>query len=412
MAIRFTIQAGTGLASPEAANVVLRAGVCSGGTSNARYEIDPGQDPTPSIGYGPLAEAAVQASRLSGARQILLKVPATTAGTISSVTKSPANTSPLITVAGSLLDGITTPFDAFDVRVRVSEQGLPGAGRVDVALDGGSFNYTFDVPAQAKATIDGDVDLTGLTLASLNGLTLILTPDGGGGPQTITFTAPANVADIAVQANTQTTLMTFSIIQGKYLRIESDTEGPTSSLSIDTASTADMVLGVSGTAAGAASTISLPGTGLVLTFPATSAYELDTTFSFTTTAPRHSQADLDTALDAANADTSLAWGLVEVVQEPVDGPDTLAYAADLDAIVAAWEAQEDKRFTPWLLGAPVSIADTALKSAMTGHTSRYGTVAAGDVYTTASTPSPKGIMRRSFRRPLAIRLAARSEDVV
>lgn len=408
MAIKFSITTGTGLSNPDAANVVLRVGCCTGGTSYGRYEIDPGQDPVPAVGYGPLAAAAAQASRLGGSRQILLKIPATTPGVVSSVTKSPSNTSPLITVAGSAFDGLSdTPWDAYDLRVKVTTSGLPGAARVDVALDGGSYNYTYDVPPEPKATIDGTVDLTTVTLSTLNGTTLKPTADVGGA-QTITFTTPTSVDDIAVQANAQTTNMTFSIIQGKYLRLESDTAGASSTLSIDATSTADTILGVSGTATGGASTLTLPGTGLILTFPATAAYIKDTIYSASTTAPRHSQANMDIGLAQANGDTSLVYGLLEIVQEPIDGPDLRAYATGLDTSSAAWEAQEDKRFVPYIIGAPIAATDQQIKDAMSGHVSRYGSVAAGDIYTTHTTPLPKGIMRRSACRPLGIRLAAQS----
>lgn len=412
MAFSFTIQQSGILRDPAAANVILRAGVCSAGTSNARYEIDPGQDPQPSIGYGPLAVAGSQASRLAAARQILLKVPATTAGTISSVSQSPSNTSPLITVVGSTIDGLTSPFDAFNVKVKVKTAGVVGVARVDVALDGASYNYSYDVPAKSAATITGTVDLTTLTLADLNTLTFIATSDLGG-PVTTTLTTPSSVQDIADQITAAfaagTDEAAARIVAGRYLQVYSLTTGSASTLSIGNG-TGNTLLGFTNAAGavGADSKITLPGTGFVITCPSTAAYIADTVYSFTSTAPRHSAAGLVTALAAANADTSLQFGLLEVVQDAYDATDLLSNVVALDASAAAWEAQPGKRFVPYLIGAPVGETDQAIKDILSGHSSRYGTVAARGIYTTMAAPMPSGIFLRSACRPLGIRLAAKS----
>src|SRR5262245_58859447 len=101
MAIKFIYQSdgGTGLTA-EFAKVACRAGVCTGGDAGRLYELSPGQDPTPVLGYGPLVVADARAGRLaSGAQRFCLKVEATTEGTISAVAQS--GTGPLISVAGS-----------------------------------------------------------------------------------------------------------------------------------------------------------------------------------------------------------------------------------------------------------------------------------------------------------------------
>ncbi|MEO7329443.1 MAG: hypothetical protein ABI193_12745 [Minicystis sp.] len=414
MAISFRIVAGSGAADPNAANVVLRAGCCTGTPSGALAlaELASGQDPTSSTGYGPLASAAAQASRLGGAKHYALKITATEAGTISAVTESPAGTGPTVTVVGSAFDGLTSPWDALSVKAKVSTAGPVGTAVVDIAIDGASYNYRYPVPAEAKATVTGTVNLKLLTLATLNALTLIVTSDLGG-PTTCTFTTPTDIADIAVQVNAAlTAIATARIIGGdkKYLQIESKTPGGSSTLLVAAASTADLTLGMSNTAAsGGASTITIPGTGLVLTFPATSDYVLSTIYGFTTTAPRFSLADLDTALALVNADTSVKFGLLEVIQEPADGADLAAYVVDQAAVVAAWEAQPDKRFVTVLLGAPLDATDSAIKTALQGSAAtRKVTVAGGDIWTTSATPSPKGIVRRSLCRPLGIRCASKS----
>lgn len=414
MAIRFSIKAGSSRPQTGAANVVLRAGVCTTGTNNARYQLDPGQDPTPAVGYGPLAAAGASGSRLGGAKQILLKVPASIAGSIGSVTESPSGTGPTISIDGSSFDSVTnSPYDAFKFRAKVLKAGPVGTAVFGINLDGGlSYPYTFDVPAEGHATLDGTVDLTTLTLSTLNTTTLLVDEDTTT-EQTVTFTTPSSVADIAAQINTQTTNITASIIQGKYLRLQSDTAGTASTLAINASSTGEAILGFSTgagnmSATGSASKITIAEAGLVVTCPATSDYVLNTIYSSDTTAPRHSQAALDTALAAANADLTIAWGVTEVVQEPVDAPDLRSYANDLDAILAGWEAQEDKRFGVWIIGAPLDETDSNIKTSMQGHVSRVGACAAGDIYVTETIPMPKGSIRRSACRPLGVRLAAES----
>jgi hypothetical protein len=56
--------------------------------------------------------------------------------------------------------------------------------------------------AQAKLT--GTVALTSITLSDLTGTTLIIDEDAAGSPQTVTFTLPADVADIRNQVDAQT----------------------------------------------------------------------------------------------------------------------------------------------------------------------------------------------------------------
>lgn len=414
MGIRFSIRAGTARPQTGAANVVLRAGICTEGVANDIFELDPGQDPTTAAGYGPLPVAAASASRLGGAKQILIKVPASIAGSIGAVTESPSGTGPTITIAGSSFDSVTnSPFDAYKLRAKVLTGGPVGTAVLGLNLDGGlAYPYTFDVPAEAHATLIGTVDLTGITLSTLNATTLKIDEDTLT-QQTVTFTTPSSVADIATQINAGTSNITADIIQGKYLRVVSDTAGTASTLAIDASSTGEAILGFSSgagnlTATGAASTISIVGTGLVITCPATSDYVPDTIYSSNTTRPRHSQAALDAALAVANADLTLAWGIVEIVQEPVDAPDLRSYADDLDALFADMEAQEDKRFGVWIIGANPDASDASVKLAMAGHVSRHGAVTAGDIYTTETTPLPKGSMRRSACRPLGIRLASES----
>lgn len=407
MAIKFTISESSGFTVADTASVVVRAGICSGGVEGELVELAAGQDPVPLVGYGPMVADAAAASRLAGARQILLKVPATTPGTISAVT-GPGG-APAITLAGTDFDDVTnSPFDAYDIKFRVAKTGPLGDCLVDVALDGATYAYTYDVPLEARPTLDGTVDLTGITLSTLNTKTLQLQRTAPLIQVDVTFTTPTDVYDIAQQINDQTADITASIVGGKYLRISYDVGGAAETLQVLAASTADTILGLSNTAApGGPSTLVLPGTGLTATF-AVGTRTKGHVYSATTTAPRHSLANLLVGLTALNVDPLVTFGMVHVVQLPVDATDLRSYVDAIDPVLTAWKAQENKRFVDYIIGAPLTATDSAVKAAMVGHVSPQGdaVVAPRYLFMQDVTPLPIGRFRRSLARALSIRLAA------
>lgn len=109
------------------------------------------------------------------------------------------------------------------------------------------------VMLRPHATLIGTVDLNGLTLSALNGLTLKL--DGDVGAQyTTTFTTPSSIQDIADQINAGNagTSVFADIVTdddgAKYLRVISTTYGGASTLVSDASSTGDGTLGISNSA--------------------------------------------------------------------------------------------------------------------------------------------------------------------
>lgn len=525
MSISFRIQAGQGAATPSAANTVARLGVCANADpANTIYQFDPGQDVLPALRGGPLAVDAAYASTWGGAAQVAVKVPATTPGAISAVTKPGGDTSPTPTVVGSAFDSVAnSPYDAFDVRLRYSTGGAPGTAIVDVALDGATYAYTYPMPPALPATLRGTTNLAGGTWdwADLTGTDFAFTPDtalaalkastpsstsiitvlaGAGGmltaglaslaltprPVTITTggTTPADAPATAVLSALDehganfTETITISQVAGtvrsthrvsvplSLVYAAGQGTGATLTLGIggDVAVTfttvsneaealayftdpalvarivqvgdarymeiSGLVLGTSGTlvslggsaadvlgfdlstATGINSTLTIPGTGLAITFPVTSPYEARRVHSFATSAPTHSKADFDAALAALNADLAIDFGLVELVQEPADATALAAYVADTDATGAAWEAQESKRFVHFLVPAPSGATDLVVRNALTSQQSRYTTSTARWIYQDAVRGLPSGSFPRSAVRPLATRCAAvsMSED--
>ncbi len=523
MAIKFRIQAGLGALVANAANTIARLGVCAGGVAamvvngapQGVYQYDAGQDVTPDLVAGPLAVDAQFGSVWGAAPHIAVKVPATTAGTISAVSKNGDTTSPTPTVVGSAFDSVTnSPYDEFNVRMRYSTGGAPGAAVVDVALDSASYSYTYPMPAALPAAQRGTVDVTGITWSTLDNLTLVFTADTSTAglhaafasqlgtltqtssdliaagvaalattPRHLLFTTaggtpsdvPANVvitgtdASGAVQSETLVlsqiagtvrsahayktiTSLAYPVGQGtggtvaigyggtvtvtfpstvagesdvlgaftddalvaafvqdgdhRYLEVRGVDLGASGSL-VAGNGTADAALGFTNATSttGTDSTLKLPGTGLTVTFPP-GVYKTGAVHGFNTTAPRHSKADFDTALEALNQSIELDFGLAVAVQEPVDGTDLASYVGDADTTAAAWEAQPARRFTHFIVPAPRGLADSAVKAALISQQSRYTTVAARWVYQTAPKSLPQGSFPRSTARVLAARCAA------
>ena len=394
-------QTGSGVV-PVDGQKVARLGVCSAGTAEELVELEPSQDVAAALGYGPLCEAARQGGRLSRRRSLAMKIATTTPGTFGSVTATGQGSGPLIVVvAGS------TPFDTYRVRAKVTRGGLPGAGRIAVALDGGNYLYEYDIPATVPARVTGTVDLNGAGIvASLDGLTLVTTTL----VSTTTFdtdgsTTPQELVDQVQDAFTAASIAARALLyQGKFLRIETLAGGSSAAIGVNASSTGEVILGMSTTpATGAPARLQLPATNLTLEFPATSAYVLNAVYAFNTTAPRMSLADVLAGL-AALKDAGEVFGFVHIVQEPVNASELRAWVDQLDAVFAGWKSADERLSTHYIIGAPVDATDADLRDEMAGHASDYAVVAAGDIYTTGS--ATLGSHRRSSSWPLAVRRAA------
>lgn len=380
------------------ARIIAIVSVCSGGAITDPYEFTPGSDVAGTVGYGPGTELAEEILRQppspdGAAKVIYQKVTGGVAGTIGSVTETPVGTGPTITVAG-------TPYDTYSAAVKVVKAGALGTAVVRVALDGATYGDDISVPTMLPAAFTSAIDLTGITLADLNTLTLIATSDIGG-PITCTFTTPSSVQDIADQitaaAAAGTDEFAAEIVSGKYLRVYSLTDGSASTLSFG-AGTANTILGLTAsvTYSGSNATYAIPNTGLTLTFP-TGTYVIDTVYTFSTVQPRFSTSALSTALA-----TLKSWATtngvdlehVFVLVDPVDGAEARQFADAIGTARADFYAATYRRFANFYMGGPLHTAsatqstneaniattDAATKAAFVGHVDPYLTVAAGDCY--------------------------------
>jgi hypothetical protein len=153
-------------------------------------------------------------------------------------------------------------------------------------------------------------------------------------------------------------------------------------------------------------TYAIPGTGLTLTFTdgaSGTSFEVGDVYTFTTTAPAYSLADLNAAIDALFAQAQLRYQFVHVV-----GAATPTVAAAVDARMG--EAAQAHRYT-WAMLEAQDLDDNSLRTAWAGFASVRVGVGAG--YAEVASPLTGRIHRRPITWLWAGRRAARpaQEDV-
>lgn len=168
----------------------VSSGGATAGTTAACYEFDSPGAVLSNVGYGPGPEGVAAAVRVSETRQVFCRVNASIAGTNSTVTKS--GSGPNITLAGA-------PYDSFVGKIKITKGGANGTATAQIALDGGTYGPTIDVPADVAASVVGTASLASLTYSSLDTLTLIVEP-ANGVTSTCTFTG-TTVSNFLTQIN-------------------------------------------------------------------------------------------------------------------------------------------------------------------------------------------------------------------
>ncbi len=113
-----------------------------------------------------------------------------------------------------------------------------GLNDLDFEFDAYARGTSSNIPGEAVSKYFG----TG-TIAGLDTLTLVISPDGGAN-QTVTFAATDDtVAEVVTAINAQTTLMTASAENGRIVIRSDALTGSSSSIDVKVASTADGTLG-------------------------------------------------------------------------------------------------------------------------------------------------------------------------
>ncbi len=471
-------------------------GVSSGGntagTTAACYEFDSPGDVLANVGYGPGPEGIAAGIRVSETRQVFCRVNGSIAGTNSAVTKT--GSGPSITLAG-------VPRDSYTGKIKVTKGGANGTATAQIALDGGTYGPTIDVPAEVNASVVGTASLSGFNYSSLDTLTLIVTPTNGAqGTVNFTGTTASNLLTqinavigppkaygatdlsgftyagldgltvivttaagttltctfasttsgnfltqlntafstnataslvgnhlviagsagltITVGAGTANTALGLtagvnygaqaSLVQDRYIKITDGKTGSTSTLTVG-AGTANAALGLTaGATTGAAATYAIPYTGLTLTFPV-GTYVLGEVYSWTSTEPRFTVADLSAAITALQ-ESQLYFRDIVVLTNPIDGADTRAFVNQLAISLSTMRGAEPRVFALAMvnssIGSTSAIAtnDADVKAAMAAQTDDYVCCVHGDCYMQGTAVA--GTFRRPGVYTLGIRAAA------
>ena len=408
-------QSGTGVQA-KGGSVVARIGFASAATALAIYTFDPGQKPEQSIGFGWGVESVKRGLGLAKMRTLFIMPANAEQGEIGEVTR--AGTGPDITVAKVDPD-FDGGYDDFDLAVRVSKGGALGVARVDVALDGASFDYNYPLPPEAPGAVIGSVDLTKIdTDAVLHGLTVVAHNETDTTNRTTTFSHPGNASAVVTQLNTvfiaNGTHMVASLSQGRFLKIASAIGGTGSHLTI-ASGTALTALGIAAaTYDGAASSVILPGTNAKLTCPS-GTYVVDTIYTCPITGPRFAVEDVIDAIDKLLTkynDTPFAK--IEFAQPCADGAELAALNDAVEAKLLDFQSGDFSAFPRVTIAGPlgargasgIAANDIDVANAMIGHHNDVVTVAHGDAYLEGQ--FYKGSFRRSPAQHLCCQFSGHS----
>jgi len=404
MGTTFSYRSGEQARPADVSQIPLLIGCCEDGTPGTTYTLDPGDDVAAVLGPGRLAAMVLAHHANAGTR--VVACPATpTYPALPSVTQS--GTGPAITVA-NLGSGAN---DSAALRLKVTSD----ATAFDVSYDGTTYVETIPIPSAGPAVVRGSVELGALSLATINGTTLVFSAPSS---TTITFgSAPTSVQDVADDFNTLAISGTLAVrariaetSAGSYLELYSTATGTSAGITIDATSTGETVLGLSTTAAaGTAATRSIEWLGIRLTCAA-GTYVADEVYSIALTGPRASVSAYTSALSAAlGSYAAKPFGYVAICEDVATNATARTLYDSLRAIVAAKRVDSDDPIlvdvvTPTALhtasatratnDSAIVTFDADLLAAFSGATASLENVAADDCYVSGP---PK--MPGTFRRP-------------
>ena len=410
------------------ANAIAIAGGCSKGLASRSYTYDPSQvgNVEADLGDGIAVEAAVTLLRYGKRSVTVFPVTPTVAGSLSAVSKN-GGSGPTITIAalpaaGSVL--IDGPYDDLHVAIEIAYGGAAGTARFRYSTDDatengvhvGAWSGEITVPAAAPAEIVGTIDLSTISSwgnsGTLDGRTFIIDTDSTT-PVTTTFVDPADPADVVSQINANNgggTKYLVALVGSYKLAVYSITTGTSGVVTIG-AGDANTLMGFtsSATATGTAATYTIPGIGVVATFPAgtyngptaaapTTARDV---YTFDTRAGRIAPAGVAavfTRVQAAISAGALIGGLW-LAQEDADTIDGRSMA---DAFSTALTAARASKFLFWgLYQATKNASDASVLLRMSSFEDRYLPISGGDFY------SAGGLLAGSYYHRPASWVAAR-----
>lgn len=377
-AVDLTRQASAGVGQK-----IVMMGYASGGTASGLSSVARAEQLVAAIGNGLLTEIAAPVIRKGGA-QLVYRL-AGSGGTISTVSQS--GSGPALTATG-------TPRGSFTVKVKITRGGTTdsGAARFRYALNGTTYTTEeYDIPARRAAELVGTVDMTTLTLSTLNTKHFTCTTEDTNAAD-VTMTTPASVAALitalnsGIVADSSNAVVQSALRAGKYLVVKSGALGASSTI---TAASGDGMdeLGLNGQSdTGEDSTFEIHGTGITITF-ASGTHEIDTVHTFTTTAPKASLAAFEAAIDAIR-ERAGEFSAIAICQEWADEYEAYTYITALAAKLEAWQTSEPYAARGLFVGMPLGSAgdaniqtnDNAVRTRFNGWYSPVTWWAHGDCY--------------------------------
>ncbi len=385
---------------------------------------NPGDDVVTKLGGRGLAADVVSYLLRRSNQRVLAAVADATWSPAPSVTHKDASggnspTGPTVTCA--LDSGMPGCLDDHTVVVRVES-----TTQISIAYDGSTFVETVPIPQELPAVLTGTVDLAAASypLTALSSEHIDFTSPVAG---VITWTsAPTSAQDVVDSFNT----LAAAVPAPVYARLKQDTDGhayfelvstgagASLTLTIDTTvvGSAKTTLGFTASSndsdTGAAATLSLPASGLKLTFPATGDYVEDETYTMACVGPRTSiAARVAASLAAYNQFTTYSYGFVGTIDPTDTAPNASATVDAFEEQRAAWLADTAAPVDLYfVVGGPWHTASSTRATNETNITTTDNTVVAAFANATANPNSvalddcyiPGTIVEGKFRRSASV----------
>ncbi len=354
-----------------------------------------------------------------------LTLPAGSLGAVAAGLKTATATvaAPVTLHAADLIPAGVTATHANVRKIRFTTAGMtPSDAPASVTVTGldytgASQNETLNLSQSAAAVSTVKAyDLTTCTIA-------YLTADGTGATIAIGYEdAYASVAELVAELNTLAVAAPLAAVftdeqttAGHFLGVATTAAGTSALLELNSSSTALTLFGLTASVitTGAAATLTLPFTGLQLTFPATGAYPVPGTYSASVDGPRSSVSALQTAAVAAHDQYATnPFGFLATVETFDTMANAAAALSALNSLTATWMADPAAPlFTTAIVGTVFHVAsavkatndtnivanDAAFIAAFPPSTpdTVLNNVAHDDVYI----PGAAGLPAGTYRRP-------------
>ncbi len=196
MTVRATLVSGDAAPLPDVSAIPAFVFPAMNATTGGVYKIFPGDDAFSTLGSSQGTEDVYWFLR-NAEQPCVVGIAAPTAGALSGVTHT--GSGPAVTAA--LSGSLAGPLVDATIKFKVNPGGVNGTAVLGYYLDGsGDFSqYSAQVPTEGAAVLRGKIDLSGITLSTLNSKHLDFTAPSSA---TITWSTPATVQDIADRFNT------------------------------------------------------------------------------------------------------------------------------------------------------------------------------------------------------------------